>query len=175
MRLSSKITGEFIGVFLIGTLVGALAFWDWAAIKEHTLIGIGTGEATPNPGDLASTNESSLSSDAKLAQFMSRTNDPDKMIARINEKYATDYHLSPEELQRIQPLIQDMAQKVSKIRHQFGVDIITELDTDHQKIAEQLNPEHRAPYLQSCEERKKQLRIILLLDPVPPAPIPAQK
>ncbi|SRR5260221_7739358 len=173
MSLSRKITGEFIGVFLIGALVGGLAMWDWAAVKENKLIGLAMGETPLNPGDLTLPNEGNLSSDAKLARFMSRTNDPDKMIARINEKYLNDYHLTPEELDRIQPLIREMAQHVSQIRHQFGVDIIGSLDGYHQKIAEQLTPEHRAAYQAACEERKKQLRNILLLDQNPS--IPAQK
>jgi len=36
----------------------------------------------------------------------------------------TDFHLSPEELQRIQPTLKDMAQKYYLIRHQFGADMM---------------------------------------------------
>src|ERR1700677_2515125 len=114
MSRSRKITAEFIGVFLIGALVGALVMWIWT--------------------------------DTKLDQFMTRTSDPDKMVARINDKYANEYHLSPDELNRIQPLIKEMAQHVSQVRRQFGVDIIATMDDYHEKISEQLTPEHRAVY-----------------------------
>jgi uncharacterized membrane protein len=43
--------------------------------------------------------------DTRLFTFMSRTNDPDSMVARINKKYADEYHLTPDELNRIQPTI----------------------------------------------------------------------
>jgi hypothetical protein len=41
--------------------------------------------------------------DTQLSSFMSRTNDPDAFAARINKKYADEYHLSSDELSRIQP------------------------------------------------------------------------
>jgi len=111
--------------------------------------------------------------DTKLSTFMSRTNDPAAMAAHINQKYATDYQLSSDELNRIQPLIQEMAQHVSQVRRQFGVDIIATLDNYHQKIAEQLTPEHRAAYEQANQEHKKKLSSMLLLDES--APDPGQK
>ncbi len=103
--------------------------------------------------------------DTKLIQFMSKTNDPDSVIvARLNQKYAKEYNLNPEELERIQPLLKEMAQHVSQIRHQFGADMLTTLDTYHQKIAEQLTPEHRDAYLKATAERRKQISNLLSLD-----------
>jgi len=49
MRLTRKITAEFIGVFLIGALAGGLVTWSYT--------------------------------DTRLSTFMSRTNDPDSMVA----------------------------------------------------------------------------------------------
>jgi len=139
MRLSSKVTGEFIGVFFSGILVGALAMWDFG--------------------------------DTQLSKFMLNTNDPDSvMTARINKKYAEDYHLTPEEISRIQPLIKEMAQNISQSRQKFGHDIITTLTLYHQKIAMQLSPEHRAIYEQDSVEREKQISDLLLPDQSSPTP-----
>ena len=168
MRLSRKITGEFIGVFLLGTLVGAMVMWDWAAVVENKLIGIGTEDSTNEAGSLTIPNGGGTNSDAKLSQFMSRTNDPEQMIVRINEKYREDYHLTQEELDRIQPLVKEMARHVGQIRRQFGTDILATLDTYHQKIAEQLTSEHRAAYEKANEEHRKQISKMLLLEQNPP-------
>jgi hypothetical protein len=132
MSLSSKLTGEFIGVFLIGTLMGALIMW--------------------------------YLTDTQLTQFMTRTNDPNLMLARLDAKYVSDYHLSPDELNRIQPLAKEMTQRVSQIRRQFGIDIISTLDQYHQQISTQLDPEHRAAYDKANDERKKMLTSMLLID-----------
>jgi len=174
MRLSRKITGEFIGVFLIGAVVGGMAMWDWAAIKENMLIGLVMKDAPDDVNNAALQMETVLTSNARLSQFMARTNDPDVMIARITEKYRTDYHFSPEELDRIQPLIKEMAQNVSQVRRQFGVDIVTTLDSYHQKIAEQLSPEHRAAYETANAEHGKQIRTMLLIDQGSPPPTQKQ-
>jgi uncharacterized membrane protein len=107
--------------------------------------------------------------DTRLFTFMSRTNDPDSMVARINKKYADEYHLTPDELNRIQPTIKEMAQHVYQVRHRFGLDIMTTLDEYHQKIAAQLTPDHRAAYEKSIAERKKKLTSMLLPDQSSPS------
>ena len=107
-------------------------------------------------------------SDTELSKFMTKSNDPDSvMVARINQKYVDEYHLTPDELDRIQPLVKEMAQHMSHIRRQFGIDIITSYGDYHQKIAEQLTPEHRAAYEKASDERKKQLSDLLKLDQNP--------
>ena len=107
--------------------------------------------------------------DTRLFTFMSRTNDPDSMVARINKKYADEYHLTPDELNRIQPTIKEMAQHVYQVRHRFGLDIMPTLDEYHQKIAAQLTPDHRAAYEKSIAERKKKLTSMLLPDQSSPS------
>jgi len=102
--------------------------------------------------------------DRQLTSFMSHTSDPDVLMARINKKYAEQYHLTPDEMTRIQPLIKEMAQSLYKVRHQFGVDILSTLDNYHQQIAAQLTPEHRDAYLKAMADRKKSLNALLLPD-----------
>ena len=103
--------------------------------------------------------------DTQLVSFMSRAADkPDAIVARINKRYTDTYHLTPDEMQRIQPAINDLAQHMSQIRRQFGVDILTTMDTYHQQIAAQLTPEHRDAYLKAVEIRKKALTSLLLPD-----------
>jgi uncharacterized membrane protein len=102
--------------------------------------------------------------DTRLSTFMSRTNDPDSMAARINKKYTDEYHLTPDELNRIQPQIKEMARRIYQVRHQFGLDIMTTLDQYHQQIAAQLTPEHRAAYEKAVAERKTTLGSLLLPD-----------
>ena len=139
MRFSRLVTAEFVGVFLIGTIVGGLVIWD--------------------------------STDTTLSQFMSKTNDPDSVIvARIVDRYRNEYHLNEEELKKVNPLIQEMAQHVSKVRRDFASDIITTLDTYHAKIADELAPEHREAYVKAVEERKKKVHSMLLLDTGSPTP-----
>jgi uncharacterized membrane protein len=107
--------------------------------------------------------------DTQLSSFMSRTNDPDALAARLSKKYADDYHLTPDEVDRIQPTIREMTQHLYQVRHQFGLDIMATLDEYHQKIAEQLTPEHRAAYEAATAERKKKLGNVLLLDQSSPS------
>ena len=102
--------------------------------------------------------------DTELTSFMNRTNNPDALVARINNKYAAQYHLTPDEMQRIEPLVKEMAQHTYQVRHQFGVDIVATLDEYHQKIAAQLTPEHRAAYQKAIDARKAQLTNLLLQD-----------
>lgn len=134
MILTRKIIGEFAAVFLIGVVVGGLIMWD-------------------------------VASDTELTKFMTKTNDSDSvMVARINQKYVNEYHLTPEEIDRIQPLVREMASKLSHIRKQFGTDIISAYGDYHDKIAAQLTPEHRDAYLKASTERKKQLGELLKID-----------
>jgi uncharacterized membrane protein len=103
--------------------------------------------------------------DTQASTFMSRAADkPDSIVARINKKYVDDYHLTPEELSRIQPIINDMAQHTYQLRHQFGADFMASFDSYHQRIAEQLTPEHRAAYEMATAERRKVLMNLLLPD-----------
>ncbi len=132
MRPSSKVIAEFIGVFLVGALVGGLIERDWM--------------------------------DTSLNQFMLRTNDPNTLVQRLTDKYANQYHFTNDEMTRIGPLIQEMAQKTSQIRHQFGTDIINIMDEYHTKISAQLTPDHAAAYLKAWQDRRQQIREMLLLD-----------
>jgi hypothetical protein len=103
--------------------------------------------------------------DRQLSTFMSHTNDPvPVMVDRINKKYVHDYNLSPEELARIKPMIQSMAQQITQIRHQFALDIITAYEQNHATIAAQLDPPHRAAYEAATAKRDKELRAMLLID-----------
>ena len=81
--------------------------------------------------------------DTQLSTFMSHSTSPEGMAQRIDSKYETDYHLTPEEMEKIRPDIVAMARHVYLVRHQFGLDIISTLDDYHTKIAAQLTPEHR--------------------------------
>jgi hypothetical protein len=138
MQLSRKIAGEFIAVFLIGTVVGGLVMWDFA-------------------------------SDSELSKFMTKTNDSDSvMVARINQKYVNEYHLTPDEIARIQPIVKEMAQHMSHIRRQFGIDIISTYSDYHQQIAEKLDPDHREAYEKMSAERKQQLSTLLKIDQTSP-------
>jgi len=107
--------------------------------------------------------------DTQLSMFMSRTNDPDSFVARINKKYADDYHLTPDELNRIQPTVKEMARQIYQVRHQFGLDVMATLDEYHEKIAAQLTPEHRAVYEKAIAEHDKKLNSLLLLDQSSPS------
>ena len=137
MQLSRKLAGEFAAVFLIGAVVGGLVAWD-------------------------------CTTESKLTDFMTKTNDSDSvMVTRINQKYVDEYHLTPEEIDKIQPTVKEMAQKMSHIRRQFGIDIISTYGDFHDRIAEQLTPDHRAAYEKASNERKKQLSDLLKLDQNP--------
>ena len=135
MRPTRKIIADFVGVFLIGGLAGGLVTWSYI-IWSNT--------------------------DTQISSFMNRTNDPDSMVARMNKRYVEEYHLTPDETSRIQPTIKEMAQHIYQVRHQFGIDIMATLDNYHQKIAEQLTPEHRAAYEKATAERKTKLASMLL-------------
>lgn len=137
MRPTRKIIAEFVGVFLIGGLAGGCLTWGYFVWYYN---------------------------DSHITGFMSRTNDPDVLIKRLNKRYQEQYHLSPEELQRIQPTLNEMAQSMYKVRRQFGVDVISTLDTYHQKIAAQLTPEHRDEYQKASAERRKHLAGLLEVD-----------
>lgn len=103
--------------------------------------------------------------DKQASTFMSRAADkPDNMVARINKKYADEFHLTPDELNRIQPIINEMAQHTYQVRHQFGQDFMTSFDKYHQEIAEQLTPEHRVAYEKAIAERRAKLSSLLLPD-----------
>ncbi len=108
-------------------------------------------------------------SDTQLTSFMSRTNDPEAFVSRINQKYADEFHLSPDEISRVQPQIREMAQRIYQVRHQFSVDMMATLDNYHQQIAAQLTPEHRASYEAAVANRKKKLSALLLLDQSSPS------
>ena len=108
--------------------------------------------------------------DTQLSTFMSRTNDgPDNMVARLNKKYADEYHWTPDEISRVQPQVKEMAQRIYQVRHQFGLDIMSTLDEYHEKIAAQLTSEHRAAYEKITGERKKKLSGLLLPDQSSPS------
>jgi hypothetical protein len=139
MLLSRKIAGEFVAVFLIGVVVGGLVVWDLVVWNYPA--------------------------DSELTKFMAKSNDPDSLIVqRINQKYVTEYHLTPEEIEKIQPLVKAMAQQTSHVRHQFGADIISIFTEYHDKIAAQLTPEHREAYEKASVTRKKQLSELLKLE-----------
>lgn len=103
--------------------------------------------------------------DTQLSSFMTRSNSPEGLVARISSRYETDYHLTPEEMQKIQPDIAAMARHIYLVRHQFGVDILSTLDEYHGKIAAELTPEHRAIYEAAQADRKKKMTAMLLPDP----------
>jgi uncharacterized membrane protein len=108
--------------------------------------------------------------DTQLSTFMSRAaNKPDSIAARLSKKYADDYHFTPDELNRIQPIINEMAQQMYDVRHKFGVDIMATLDKYHEQIAEQLTPEHRAAYEAAVAEKRKKLNNLLLPDQSSPS------
>jgi len=107
--------------------------------------------------------------DTSLTSFMSRTNDPDAFVARINKKYAEEYHLTPDELNRIQPTVKEMAQHIYQVRHQFSLDMMSTLDDYHHQIALQLTPDHREAYEAAIAEKRKKLAALLLLDQSSPS------
>ena len=108
-------------------------------------------------------------SDTTLATAMSHWNNADALESRINAKYANDYHLTPEEMDKIKPLTKQLAQDIYKIRHQFGVDIVDTLNRDHAAIAAQLTPEHRAAYEAKVNDRTNKFGAMLLGDQSSPA------
>jgi uncharacterized membrane protein len=137
MANTRKIIAEFVGVFLIGALVGALIMYCFT--------------------------------DTQLITVMSRWNNPGALEARIDAKYAKDYQLTPDEIEKIKPLTRQLAQDLFKVRHQFGVDVIATLNRDHAAIAAQLSPEHRASYEEKVTKRTQELNDLLLGDQSSPA------
>jgi hypothetical protein len=96
---------------------------------------------------------------------MSHSNSPEGMAARINQRYMTEYHLTPDEMTKVQPDIVAMSRHLYLVRHQFGLDVISTLDDYHAKIAAQLTPDHRVTYEAAQAERKKKMTTMLLPDP----------
>lgn len=104
-------------------------------------------------------------SDTQLVTAMSNwNNNPDTLEARINAKYVKDYQFTPEEMEKIKPLTHQLAQDLYRTRHQFGVDIMGALNRDHEAIAAQLTPEHRAVYDAKMTERMDKLNALLVGD-----------
>ncbi len=132
MRSSRKIIAEFIGVFLIGAMVGGLIVW--------------------------------CVTDTQLTSFMTRTNNPDVLVARIEKKYSEEYHLSPAEMEKIKPLVHEMAQHIYSVRHNFAVDVLSTMNDYHKQIAAQLTPEHRDAYLKATDDRRSKLSTLLMPD-----------
>jgi uncharacterized membrane protein len=102
--------------------------------------------------------------DTRLTAFMSNTADADTLAARINKKYADQYHLTADEQARIQPIIKEMSDNLYQVREKFGVDVISTLDKYHELIAAQLTPEHRDAYEKAVAERHKKLAAVLIPD-----------
>jgi hypothetical protein len=102
--------------------------------------------------------------DTKISHFMTSTGNPAAMAKRIDRKYAKDLQLSADEATRIEPLTREMAQRLYEARKKFGTSVLEILDTEHEKIAEQMTPEHRSAYGRANEERKKRMASMLLLD-----------
>jgi hypothetical protein len=106
--------------------------------------------------------------DTQLTNFMSHTTDPDNLVARINKKYSDTYHLTPDEIAKIQPQIKEMSQKLYQERHQFGVDIVSTFADYHKQIADQLTPEHKDAYVKAVGDRDAKLKALLLPDQASP-------
>jgi hypothetical protein len=102
--------------------------------------------------------------DGRLTKFLASTGDPKSMAARINAKYAKEENLTPEELARIAPLTEEMTQHLYEQRRQFGIDIISTLKEYHEKIGDQMTPEHRQAFQLANQERERRMSALLLLD-----------
>jgi hypothetical protein len=107
--------------------------------------------------------------DTKLSDFLKKTADPDSMTARIDKKYTDAYHLTPDQLTRIQPLTHDMALHVFQIRSQFGVDIVSSMNDFHHKVSEQLTPDQRALYDKDNLDRMARMNTMLVPNQSSPA------
>jgi quinol monooxygenase YgiN len=108
--------------------------------------------------------------DTQLVTVMAHWNDPDTLQAHIEARYVKDYQLTPDEMNKIKPLTKQLAQDLYKIRHQFALDVMGTLARDHNAIAKQLTPEHRAAYEAKMAERNTQLESVLLGDQSSPTP-----
>jgi hypothetical protein len=100
----------------------------------------------------------------KLTRFITNTGDPQSMAARINQKYVTDYKLTPDQQGRIAPLTQEMTQHLYEVRRQFGLDVLKTLDDYHAKIATQMTPEQSQAYEKVNQDRKQWMSKALMLD-----------
>jgi hypothetical protein len=109
-------------------------------------------------------------SDNQIGAVMSHWNNADSLESRIDARYVKDYQLTPDEMTKIKPLVHQLAHDLYTVRHQFGVDVIDILTRDHQAIADQMTPEHRAAYEKKVAERTDQLHALLLGDQGSPAP-----
>lgn len=108
--------------------------------------------------------------DTSASTFFSHAADkPDNIVARVNKRYADEFHLTPDELNQIQPTIKEMAEHTYQIRHQFGLDIMATFDDYHHQIAVQLTPEHRQAYEAAIAEKRKKLVTLLLPDQSSPS------
>lgn len=116
-------------------------------------------------GALAGAFTQSAFTDTKLKDFMMHTNDADSNAKRLELKYVKEYQLTPEEQARVNPLIREMTQHLYQLRSKFSTDILTTLNTDHKKIAEQMSPEHRAIYQQKIAAKEKQTASMLFPGP----------
>ena len=153
MRPTRKIVAEFVGVFLVGAVVGGMAMYSYATAQLADTPNLYDRISLPKPVD------------STLNTFMSRTADgPDSILARMTQKYQSDYHLTPDEMTRIAPMLKSMSTDIYTVRHQFGVDIMGTLDKYHAQIATQLTPDHRVAYQTAMAERRKKLSSLLLLD-----------
>jgi hypothetical protein len=102
--------------------------------------------------------------DARLNKFFTSTGDPKSMAVRINAKYAKEENLTPDEIARIAPLTEEMTQHLYEVRRQFGIDIVSTLKDYHQKIGEQMTPEHRQAFQLANQDREKRMSGLFLLD-----------
>lgn len=108
--------------------------------------------------------------DTQLVTVFSHWSDPDALEARIEARYATDYQLTPDEMNKIKPLTKQLAHDLYRLRHQFAIDVMGTLAKDHDAIAKQLTPAHRAVYEAKMAERDTQLESVLLPDQSSPTP-----
>jgi hypothetical protein len=153
MRPTRKIVAEFLGVFLVGLVIGGMATYSYDNAQLADLPNFDGRISLPKPVDTT------------LNTFMSRTADgPDSILARMNQKYVDEYHLTPDEMTRIEPTLKAMSLDIYTVRHQFGVDIMGTLDKYHAQIATQLTPDHQVAYQAAMAERRKKLSSLLLLD-----------
>jgi hypothetical protein len=138
MMPSRKLAWVFVGIFLIGALVGGLVVWDF--------------------------------SDNQLPTFLKRTSDPASMAVRINQKYITDYQITPDQQSKIEPLTKDMTQHLFQLRNQFAADVISTMDDYHAKVSLVLTPDQQAAYAKANSARKQRMSAMLFLNQSSPSP-----
>jgi len=110
-----------------------------------------------------------VTSSMSFSKFLDRTNDPDNLAQRIDQKLAAKYQLDSDEQARIAPITRDLAQNLFQIRQKFGTDVLATLDDAHAKIAAQMTPAQRDAYLKDVQSKRPQHVAMLL-----PASAPAQ-